>query len=1295
MSNNDAGRLPAQNLGQQLNPASVAIDGRDLRDQLAFVAQFSRLLLYYNAQNQQQGDWQDFFLKDPAILLAAISKTDYALYHAQYLQLKQQLPEQALPTTECLSQLCRLLQKMFATLNLWLRNMRKHKHSFSLLSFLIQKIQTQLALQLNLFVLIQQALKLKAYPDLFALDVAALSLFEHEWQLGRGQSALIEAVHGESGIRQIIQQLTEVFEQCFDAMVQICDQAKQDFYQLEQQNCDFPDTALLRACLRLLDQQRLASNNLSQAHLQFYYQSILQTRAAAAKLDQVYLNLRLNQSQSEYVLPANSAFFAGTYADKSPIIFLSSKAVHLNRVEIRALHTEIYRPPVQEATAGLTGGWQFTRIDLAETIQKNAQGEPQDIPFWGNRTAENLPLAIAFASPMLVLAEGQRTLRFRFDWLQNFDASELWQTAEFYLSVENAWLAVTHCLSQVDAQGFQLDLPASMGAVRAFASESAEFNSQWPVLKMVFANHTDLSAVRQFKGLTIDSQVHGFSQVQLANDMASLPADKPAPVFATPAAQASNFYLSAPECFAKPLQYLNLILSWDKLPACLSSYYATYNYYLAGFPKQLSAADYVLRNSAYTLRCEVKQQGVWQDMTANCGSLAGVATAPYCVLPGVYPELGLFAIARPLESAEQAACTLDYETLPVSQYCLKLPNSFQPQADLIRADSLNQAMPAAAQLRFSLTGPVPGFGSSLYPAVVAALSLKNAQILIQQAKAGVFSQIWKIVSKCLAKLLAALQQAMNVVLGLFKSLLAFIVRLCKGTQGLHDDADASDPEHDACCSALSLASLCDDSGLFKLPPAPLNPGYTRFCLDYLARYQWQGHAAQPDETTPASAYPFEFYHWRPQGWCLRNAGAQVVPSVLDLLAQPEFSNACYLSLHNLVLPARLHIGFEISVVQASGSTSDTPLHCYLLTQPKNLALSIVHDETQGLRQSGIIEFFLPALPAEYTLCQTPDQAAWLVMPAPLPGTVVRLAYLAPQMIRAVRQASAAMPQHELPQIAPQTISKLVPAQPQISQIYQAFASFGGRQAEQADDYQSNSSYPLRVAQRLLHKDRAMSLADYAALSRQALPDLYNVMVLSESKGKVSLYPLRTYASLAQRHALRPWIEYDSLSAYADFMRARSSALVNLDVANPRLKVLQLALELRIKTDTETGQLSQRLQQGLQLYLSPWIASQQKQRQFAKRLTQTELLQFLGDYPAILGVESLRWRVLPEDTEVAQSQPFADGQDWPSDTLECEQSELLVSAWQHQLVLQASAGPYRDNGRIPVLAEQQELSHDLE
>lgn len=1296
---NDATSTFAKNLGQQLRPDSVEIDGRDLRDQLAFVAQFSRLVLYYNPQNQQQGDWQDFFLKDPAILLAAISKTDYAHYHAQYLQLKQQIPEHTLPDSDCLNRLCMLLQKMFASLNLWLRNMRKHHHKFDLLSFLSQKIQTQLALQLNLFVLIQQALKLKTYPELVVLDLASLSLFEREWQLSTGQGSVLEPVHSELQIAELIRQLAGVFEQCFDVMVQVCDQAGRDFYKLEQEHCDFPDTALLRACLRLLEQQRQINNNLSQSHLQFYYRDILHTQPAPAELDQALLRLTLNPQVASYVLPANSQFIAGSYADKSPVVFVNQDAAYLNQIQIAALYTELFRPQILAADATRYSAWQFSRIKLSDQVRTNDQAEVIDFPCWGNRDAESVPLVLALASPMLALAQAQRRIRLEFDWLQDFDASTLFTQAGYYLSVADSWQNVTAYLSQADRSGFQLDLPSSVAAITAFSPSSKQASNTWPMLKIVFANHTDMSIVRKFTRLKLETQVTGMTQFTLANDLATLASSQTSPLFAAPAAAGANFYVHAPECFGKPLVYLTLTLNWDKLPACLSTYYASYNYYLAGFPKQLQAANYVMRNSAYTVRCEVRQGDSWRDWSAHCASLAGPPNASYCIMPGTQNELGLFATTRPAPAQQDQDKQVDYENLPASQISLISPADFQAQADLIQPAVAPPAMPAAAHLRLSLVGPAQGFGASLYPELVSALSLKNAQVLIQQAKAGLLSWLAEVLIKGLNKLMAGFKKVLGVVVALIKILLAFIRRLFFGTQNLHDETDEADADNPSCCTAQALSSLCDEKGLFKLPATPLLPGYSSVTLDYLARYTWQSSATQQNQKlSDNSDYPFELFHWRPSGWQRLNSEAQNAqlnaPSALDLIAQPEFTNACYLALSNLVLPSRLRVGFEISRLQDAPGDTELQLVSYLLTQPQKTAVTIWRDETNGLRQSGLIEFDLPALDAASEFVATPDNTVWLVLVAPQAQTELRLAYLGTQCVRVVRQPSASMPQHELPQIAPASITKLSPAQAAVSTIYQPFASFGGRQAEQVTEYEGSHSYPLRLAQRLANKDRAVSLKDYLSLSRQALPDLFNLIVLSPVKGRIHLYPVLCYQNQSQRHALRPWLDFDQLAAYTNFMRARSSPVVTLSVANPAPQILQLAIELVIASELVTTEFSVMLNRRLQVYLSPWIASTQVQRQFGGLLTQSALMQMLAAIPGVIAVESLRWRMLADDSQSAAEVEFSSSQELPGDSLTCDQQSLLVSAFCHQILCQNSALASAASNQIPVLAQKQELSLGL-
>lgn len=64
----------AGDINRRLDPESIAIDGRDMRDRLAFVAAIADLIVFYDEHNQAAGNWRALVLKEPAILLAVIGK---------------------------------------------------------------------------------------------------------------------------------------------------------------------------------------------------------------------------------------------------------------------------------------------------------------------------------------------------------------------------------------------------------------------------------------------------------------------------------------------------------------------------------------------------------------------------------------------------------------------------------------------------------------------------------------------------------------------------------------------------------------------------------------------------------------------------------------------------------------------------------------------------------------------------------------------------------------------------------------------------------------------------------------------------------------------------------------------------------------------------------------------------------------------------------------------------------------------------------------------------------------------
>ncbi|MEJ0103893.1 MAG: hypothetical protein WDO19_15620 [Bacteroidota bacterium] len=61
-------------LQKALVPAPRMIDGRTERDRLWFLSAFAGLINFYNTDNNREGSWRPFLLKDPVFLLAFISK---------------------------------------------------------------------------------------------------------------------------------------------------------------------------------------------------------------------------------------------------------------------------------------------------------------------------------------------------------------------------------------------------------------------------------------------------------------------------------------------------------------------------------------------------------------------------------------------------------------------------------------------------------------------------------------------------------------------------------------------------------------------------------------------------------------------------------------------------------------------------------------------------------------------------------------------------------------------------------------------------------------------------------------------------------------------------------------------------------------------------------------------------------------------------------------------------------------------------------------------------------------------
>lgn len=590
-------------IAQALDPASIKIDGRNNRDRLAFVAAYSQLILYYDQNNQLAGNWQSFFLKEPCILLAAISKTDYSYHYSEFVRLGLDKTGSDSGVADSINRLIPLLKKMFETINQWFYflNLSTGTNSGglntpanSLAIFLKDIIEEKLASQLSLMVALQQAMSIATKGIVKGPDPDFYRRFEPIWfndQRSRRDISLIDEKKGDL-IGRLSEKCCVIFHSVFDVFVQVIEHATQVFYQQENQVTPYPDTALLMAFSRLMEAQQKEINQLGVQHLDFYYDRILQQRLRPAQADEVFVCLTLADKAYPLNLPAGTLFKAGSYPDTSEILFANDADIEINHAAISSVSTLYYDQSNTKAR-----GLYLNTIAKPSQILRNSSQEVVAWDGFGNTDGLSIQQGFAFASPMLFLQGGVRTITITLTFASLPSADVLtgliqaFEKSQCYLSTEKAWLNLNQTAvsitSNPDSVSIKLSLQPDAPAIVAFPKNPDGFSSVWPIFKMILDSSVDLTIPPMLAQLSITTQVEQFSHFSLANNLSALPNTGSQLMFGPMPEVGDCFYVGSNECFAKPLSSLELNINWDKLPEDFSDYYLQYNRYL--FTQQSSA----------------------------------------------------------------------------------------------------------------------------------------------------------------------------------------------------------------------------------------------------------------------------------------------------------------------------------------------------------------------------------------------------------------------------------------------------------------------------------------------------------------------------------------------------------------------------------------------------------------------------------------------------------------------------------------------------------------------------------
>lgn len=1287
-----AERATATDLGCLLDPGQIKVDGRDNRDRLAFAARYASLILYYNQSDQVSGDWRPFLLKDPAILLAAISKTDYADLFTRFVEVEARWtgramqPDLGAADVTYVNAVFAMADEMFAAINTWFHIMEHHDLALTLREFLKANISGNLARRLADMNILQRVLGAASAGAVVRTGLAAYQAFQPEWQLrGGADASALDIEHAHGNARQMVEAVGEVFHAVFDVFMQVVDYAKQAFYDLAPDGEGAPDTALLIAFSRLMDLQRHEINRYSQQHLDFYYERVLRQELLPATPDSVVVCLTLTDQSVSLTVPAGTEFLAGRYPDNAPIVFTNASDVALHQAAVSSVETLYYDQALYRTT--IAQPCQVVRNQLQEIVSWSA---------FGNRQGDPVTQGFAIESPMFFLQGGSRRITVTLDVAYAAGGpagtpllSQVLADSRFFLSTDKAWLDVTSACV-LGAADITVNLPAGAPPITGLSLNPDGYSSTWPLFKTALGAGASLTEPLVLLAATITVEVDGLAQFSLANNASALPAVGPAQILGPVPSVGASFYFGSSECFGKPLSALTLNMNWDSLPRFLGVYYFDYNWYL----RRRLLGPAALAPGSAELTPSATQQLVFQN-TAFSGSWCSLCRQSWSAAPTVAGLPGASNLA-PADTLPDGAVTLfqqdapgagsdaaqlaEAPNLPTSVFSFTFDRSFVPAPELMLAPLPVIATATDGYLRFTLEAPEPAFGNSLYAQLVSYISLFNAQILIAQS-----GQRRRPCLLC--GLLARGRQSWQAL----KAKLS-------GSAAATDDGDAA-AAYQAAASSGSAARLDRQPPLMPMPNLPYCPKTSSLSASYQASAACVVGAAATPAVAGPQPYPLKLYHYGSfttylaydaQAGATSDTGfANLVPKVpaaapagarqLALFPGVSGQGCLYVALGAVLAPSTVTLFVQVTSDGASVTAGAQNVGYFYWTAAGWQALPCLRDETAQLSRSGIITFDLPGAPVPrqdaaatgyVTSPIMPGDDFWIAIAAVAPDLVVEISYLNSQALTLTRAGTLSLPAGQVPQIAAGAIGAPPGGLPAIASVVQPFPSLGGWPAENRNVYTGFNSFYRRVSERINNKDRAASAANYVALAHEACINVFYARVVPTpaTAGAVRVGLVRRYADAEASNAFRPVVSGDDQATILDYLSCRASAMAAISVMNLKQQVVTIHASVLLNADANATLVVMALNRRIKLYLSPWISSDLPQMDIVRGLQRAELFDVMTRWPGVAAVSALSiWLQAPDGGPPHETD---------ADPVTASIDAILVPAFEHAITLQGGSTPAR-------------------
>lgn len=397
------------------------------------------------------------------------------------------------------------------------------------------------------------------------------------------------------------------------------------------------------------------------------------------------------------------------------------------------------------------------------------------------------------------------------------------------------------------------------------------------------------------------------------------------------------------------------------------------------------------------------------------------------------------------------------------------------------------------------------------------------------------------------------------------------------------------------------------------PPKILNPPYTPR-IKRLRVYYQASVELDPLNNGPTAAD--QLFYVEPFGYRL----ITVRPKTADAatwLPQHDNEGELYLGLAGVTPPQNLAFLFQMAAGSADPDVVPPPVRWSYLSDNQWVDLDDRHllsDTTRGLLNAGLIEFDLP--PAQSSTLLPADRYWIRAAIARHSRGVCEVVDIRTQAVSAslvegpnLDGAGAAL--------APNRITGLVEARPEVAAVQQPYSSFGGSPAEE------DRHFRIRVSERLRHKGRALTCWDYERLVLETFPEIYKVKCLAvdsvDDPRRASLVQVIVIPDIRGKRPFDPFepkVPADTLRRIEEFLANCSAAGAPFRVQNPRYCSLKLRFSVRLRPGCNPGFYLAQLDEEVRRFLAPWAYDDSADIVFGGRVSANLIVHFVEQRPYV-------------------------------------------------------------------------------